>query len=445
MKRVNANNASVDNLWNRLYGVTAFFVGLADDLTPYEYENAILEVFGETFVASELTDENRLLNLKATLANMRLPEIYGGTEQAVILPPFTPEKLDNVLQASQGMRFMGQRYIPDSYMFQNLVAPVVGNFTGGGTPFTLVMTDWGGRRYFPRGLDVMAVLGSDRALEILEIEGDAAYENYHEQLENLRAKFRGFDENNWNRNLHWSWLYTLKALLEQPSEGYPTFMRTQAWQDKELNTALASWVELRHDAILYAKQSYTPVEVGVPPSPKPPGYVEPMPEFYARILALTKMTKRGLTELGVLNQTSRGRLQQLENLLTRLLDISKRELEGVELTEDDYEFIRNFGEQLAPTVEGVESEGKETTLVADVHTDSNSKQVLEEGVGYVNLIVVACKVPDGTIVVGAGPTLSYYEFKHPMADRLTDEAWVEMLQTDPPERPAWTGSFFVQS
>jgi len=444
MNRVNADNVSVENLWNRVYGVTAFFVGLADDLTPYEYENAILEVFGTTFDPSKLTEENNLLGLKATLASMRLPEIYGGTGEIYIAPPITPEKLNEVLTETQGMRFMGQRYVPDSYMFQNLVFPKVVDFTGEGTPFTLVTTGTGRlTRGFPRGLDVMTVLGSDRALEILDNEGDTAYENYAEQLENLRAKFMSLDENDWNRNLYWSWLYTLKGLLEEPGEGYPTFMRTQAWLDKQLNTTLASWAELRHDTILYAKQSYTPGEYVLPP--RPPGYVEPVPEFYARVLALTKMTEEGLTGLGVLNQTSRERLQHLENILSRLIDISQRELENVELTEEDYSFIRDFGEQIAPTVEGMESGGKETTIVADVHTDINTEEVLEEGGGYVNLIVVAYRVPDGRIVLGAGPTLSYYEFKYPMSDRLTDESWVELLNSNPPARPSWVGSFFVES
>ena len=49
-----------------------------------------------------------------------------------------------------------------------------------------------------------------------------------------------------------------------------------------------------------------------------------------------------------------------------------------------------------------------------MHTDCNTGKVLEDGVGYGNLILVAYKVPDGRIIVGAGPVFSYYEFKHPM-------------------------------
>ena len=39
--------------------------------------------------------------------------------------------------------------------------------------------------------------------------------------------------------------------------GLPAVMQTEAWARRVLNTQLASWAELRHDTLLYAKQSYT--------------------------------------------------------------------------------------------------------------------------------------------------------------------------------------------
>jgi hypothetical protein len=45
---------------------------------------------------------------------------------------------------------------------------------------------------------------------------------------------------------------------------------------------------------------------------------------------------------------------------------------------------------------GVGNTGLKTTLVADVHTDGNEKKVLEEGVGKMDMIVVACPQPDGS-------------------------------------------------
>ncbi|MCD6288255.1 MAG: DUF3160 domain-containing protein, partial [Candidatus Hydrogenedentes bacterium] len=73
-----------------------------------------------------------------------------------------------------------------------------------------------------------------------------------------------------------------------------------------------------------------------------------------------------------------------------------------------------------------------------VHTSGNDSTVVEEGVGYLDLILVACPAPDGTVYLAVGPTLSYYEFKQPMSDRLTDETWHTILDsTERPDRPAW--------
>ena len=459
---VDVNNRTAQEIWDRIYTVTAFFVGTADDLTPYEYRDAlknlsfkkkalpkkdcssstIKSIFDAEFNASELSNESRLLELKVELARLRSPEIYGGSGVCVVYPPITEERLYECLNETKGMRFMGQRFVPDSYMFQQLVSPAVGVYIGNGTPFTMCYTDAGPARCFPRGLDIMAVLGSERAGDILIEEGDTEYAgvnmSYAKQLSDLKSQFLGFNITEWNRNLYWGWLYTLKPLLKEFGDGYPTFMQTKAWQEKELQTTLASWTELRHDTILYAKQSYTPVLGSMPQPPKPVvGYVEPVPEFYARLLALTNMTEKGLADLDVLNEDEKWRLQSLESILERLIDISKAELENEELTDGDYEFIRNFGANLDSVVSGVNDEGKETTIVADVHTDDNTGLVLEEGVGYVDLILVAYIVPDSRIIVGAGPVFSYYEFKHPMDDRLTDEKWKEMLEMEPPKKPEW--------
>jgi hypothetical protein len=443
-------NTPLEDLWTRMYSVTSFFVGTADDLTPYEYLGCIRTVFGASFNATELGNDTKLLDLKAQLVQLRSPQIYGGTGEAVIMKnigePITVEDLNKVLEKTKGMRFMGQRFIPDSYIFQQLVAPTTGYYTGNDTPFTMKMTDLGPMRCFPRGLDVMAVLGSERALQILTNEGDTSYQNYTHQLTTLQQTFSSLNTTEWNRNLYFSWVYTLKSLIQPYDTRYPTFMGSPAWQDKELQTALSSWTELRHDTILYAKQSYTPImATSIPVHQEKPavGYVEPVPEFYNRILALTTMTTTGLTALHVLNQTETTRLNSLTVILRRLLNISQSELEGKELSTEDYTFIRDFGDQLTSVVTGVNARGKNTTMVADVHTDTNNpQQVLEEGVGAVDLLIVAYKVPDGRIIAGAGPVFSYYEFKQPMENRLTDEQWNQMLQNGTePDRPAWTSSF----
>jgi len=435
IENVQVSQRSGREVWDRMYAVTAFYVGLADDLTPYEYLGAVDKVFGTNFEPTVLEDEDNFFALKVELALLRSPKIYGGTGDIWVVPPVTPETLDEVLDKTKGMRFMGQRFIPDSYMFQHLVSPEVSYYIGEADPKPFTYGAPGDRCY-PRGMDVMAILGSDLARTILIEEGDTEYIDYWLRFNELKVEFNAFGLSDWNRNLYWGWLYSLRALIEDFGEGYPNFMRTQAWQKKNLNAALASWTELRHDTILYAKQSYTPPRGGPPPAVT--GYVEPVPEFYGRLLALTQMTRQGLSDLNALSIQATERLVNLETILNRLIEIANKELTNQTLSEDDYQYIRGFAKKLEGAVVGVEEKGLKTTLIADVHTYSFEGLVVEEAVGNVDLIIVACPAPDGSIFLAAGPVLSYYEFKHPMSDRLTDEAWQELLDSpEKPERPKW--------
>ncbi|MBN1362312.1 MAG: DUF3160 domain-containing protein [Sedimentisphaerales bacterium] len=422
-------------VWDRLYAVTAFYVGLADDLTPYDYLWALDQVFDGAFAWEDLADDENYLTLKRELALLPQPKIYGGTGNIILPPHAPPEALDEVLSKTAGLRLMGQRFIPDSYMFQHLVWPQVGGYLGdpANPPFTMSMDPVRG---YPRGLDVMALLGSEQARTILIKEGDTDYVDYRQRFTELEEQFATLTETDWNANLYWSWLYTLRALLEAPPEGYPNFTRTQAWQRHQLRSALASWTELRHDTILYAKQSYTPGRGGG--TPAPPAYVEPAAEFWGRLLALARMTARGLENLGVLSEEARQRLVETEELIERLLTITEQQLRNEPLSASDEAFIANLTWRLDRIVAGVSDTGVRTTLVADVHTETGDGMVLEEAVGKVDLIVVACPAADGSIFLAVGPVLSYYEFKQPMSDRLTDETWRDLLDSPArPDKPAW--------
>jgi hypothetical protein len=440
-------NSQVDQrtgreIWDRMYIVTAFYVGLADDLTPYEYIAVIKQLFCGGLDLTYLSDADTLFELKANLSLLRSPAINGGTGNIWLMPPYSAGQLDELLNKTKGMRFMGQRFIPDSYMFQQLVFPTVTYYTGDGDPipFTLAQTGDGSvSRGYPRGMDVMSILGSARADAILLEEGDTEYVNYSSQYSMLRDTFNAFDVNDWNRNLYWGWLYALRSLVDGFGDGYPNFMREQGWEKKELNAALASWTELRHNTILYAKQSYTPPgKGGVPPPPSATGYVEPVPEFYRRLLALTNMTQQGLNDLNALSPQADTRLTNMKNILSQLAQIADKELTNQELSVDDYNYIGNFAKTLEQAITGVSTTGIKTLLVADVHTHSFEEKVVEEGVGYVDLIIVACQLPNGSIILATGPVMSYYEFKWPMNDRLTDEAWKNLLDSaSKPARPLW--------
>ncbi len=427
--------------WRRIYLVTAFFAGFADDLTPYQYAEQIQKVCGAACTWAKLAEPETFVALRDALAALPKPKIYSGAGRVVLLPPFSPEQLDETLADTQGLRLMSQRYTPDSYMFQQLIFPAVGPFTGEGEPFTMVMTPGGPQRNFARGLDVMAVLGSDRALQHLEAGGDTAYGNYDTQMAALRSQFSALPVQDWGRDLYTGWVYVLQALVQPRPEGYPNFMRTPAWEDRQLQAALASWAQLRHDTILYAKQPYPMVAMSAPPPPAQPksvGFVEPLPEFYGRLLALTNAMRDGLRDLEIMPPGTLNRLQSLASLLQSLVDISVAELSGRPLNEGQEQVIRSFHAYLNEGLHDVDPEGLKTTLVADVLTDPVGMLALEEGSGKVRQMVVAYSDAEGNVFLGRGATLSYYEFKQPIANRLTDEAWRELLAgPDAPPPPVW--------
>lgn len=440
------HNQELKEKWERIYSITAFHLGLSDDLGLYEYLEGMNAVFGGGFEPNDLTEET-IMEIKAKLAEYISPKIFGGTGTCELPPPFRQEEADECLDRTDGFRLMGERFSPDSYLFSCLVGPHTGVYTGGrdwNDVFTCVRSSDGGLiRGYPQGLDLMALLGSTRAQGIMAELDENDYAGYAGQFKMLEDELSEFSAADWNKTLSWSWLFSLKPLLKEFGSGYPPFMQTGAWQDKELSTVLASWAELRHDTIPYAKQGDTMIEEPQVQEQPVLGYVEPVPEFYNRLLSLTRMITQGLDEIAALDDASKDRLLCLENILVRLITLAEKELRNEELTQADYEFIEDFDTSLNSIIDDVDEKSKRTTLITDVYTNDMTGDVLEEGCGFVRLMIAAYKVPDGRILIGAGPVMSYYEFTQPMNNRLTDSGWRNKLYFNPVEAPEWTSSFGV--
>ena len=126
----------------------------------------------------------------------------------------------------------------------------------------------------PKGLDWMAVMGLPGAERILidELKETQRWTGFPKALTTARKKAA---TTQWEACVANQWMYTLQSLGDT-AQSLPYFMQSPQWQKKNLNTALASWAELKHDAILYAKQPML-AECG-DGGPEPPvvkGYVEP--------------------------------------------------------------------------------------------------------------------------------------------------------------------------
>ncbi len=434
-------------VWSDLYDPTAFLVGRSDDLTALDYLPVIDAVYGENPATATLADDAKLDAFIAAAAALPPPRILGLVISIA----------DDEVEETKGLRFMGQRFVPDAYIFRQLIYRNVSTASD--------------RRGSPKGLDVFAAMGSERAYELLDTMGDTHYLSYTLQMEKMRAWTGGLTTNDWTETVYNAWLYTFYPLLEVPGAGYPTFMQSTAWRDKQLHTALGSWAELKHDTILYAKQTYSELGAGWMPTPPDPlparGYVEPVPEFYARMAALAAMTREGLASRSLLGEQDADSLARIEELSLALKQMAEKQLQGIPLTEEEYERIRYYGGELEHLVmasadTGGESgdiifmeEDPQAAIIADVATDPDpdgdgipNPSALEVGVGRVSEIhvVVPLVEDDGSLrlQVAKGGIFSYYEFIWPADDRLTDEKWQTMLDAgEAPAQPAWIESFYT--
>ena len=406
------------DLWKQIYEPTIFFVGKTDDPNVYDYKAIADQIYGPDF----------LILSPDSLANQSLLDAFM-TEAQKLPEPKIPNWIKGTYIQYKGFRLMGQRFTPDSYMFAHLIDPYVNS------------------RFMPKGLDIMAILGSKQAFTLLDsLYQETAYQNYTEQISGFNTEYKNKPAAEWAQNLYWNWLYCLMPLLYEKGSGYPYFMQTVAWANKELLTVLASWAELRHDTILYAKQSNTPDGGTMPGLPR--SYVEPNPHLYSRLASLVNYTRNGLENFGLLNEAFRDKLDLFESLLLFLRDISIKELENTALTDAEYENIFCFGKAMKDLVSEYpdpqnpwQSNTDDMAVVADVHTERNTSTCLEEGVGYPLEIFVI--VNEGGIArITRGAIFSYYELTQPIASRLTDEEWRNMLTgSEAPSLPQWTASF----
>lgn len=433
---INGNPAL--DAWQDLYSPTAFMVGRSDDLTALQYLDVFKTVYGPQPAVTGLVDEPKLAQFIDLAEQLPAPRILGIVIQVD----------ENEAAQTKGLRFMGQRFVPDAYVFRELIYRNVGTDTD--------------PRGLPKGLDLFAAMGSERAGTLLDQMGETHYANYSTQMTKMQAWMSGLGLSDWTETLYNTWLYTFHPLIAVPGDGYPAFMRSTAWLDKQLNTALGSWAELKHDTILYAKQVYAELGGGPPPPPPEPpkGYVEPVPEFYARLAALTAMTSDGLGSRGLLDDVDATSLDTLHTLALSLQTMAEKELRNEPLTEDEYTTLRFYGGQLEdltmaaadsdtsdPNARRFMEQEPQAAVIADVATNpAPPPMALEEGVGRVNPIYVIVPMVDADgaayLQVAKGAVFSYYEFEWPSADRLTDEAWRGMLDDGTaPASPAWTSSF----
>jgi hypothetical protein len=433
--------------YEEIEDVIKFFVGDQDNVTlpnMYYLRDAV-----SITSASNLLDSLTLLEFQDTLANQSFA--YQLIQSQILAGTWSPA--DSIVPASSFLLY-GQRYVDDSYVTAQVVYDRI-------RYNNQVIC-----RLFPSTLDPMFALGNSAAAQLLIPELNEYH--YSTNLAALRYLFDAYSPEYWNSTFYRQWLNAIKTMNPpEDRSGFPPFMTTAAFWQEKLNTQLSSWTELRHDNLLYAKQSYT----GVPVCSYPYSYVEPFPELYEVMIDIGSAGYnyfQGFNidpEIKILMLDYFSSLQSISDTLRM---ISEKELDNTPLTPEEIDFLKNMMFEVQNYFGGTDYDGwypkliysdkayeyeklmGKDYLVADIHTIPSDCAggmmgwVKHVGTGPVDVGVFIAKIPDGEDCAFIGPVLSYHDYTTEDWLRLTDDEWASTyLQSA--TRPDWVNIYLADT
>ena len=422
------DNKSVRDKYEKFDRLITYLMGKPDNLS---IQQVIAEVEKAGLPMEELLKNKQAMSkLKKNLENI-------GNEQTRIRPKFEKTSHNKIC-------IMPQRYQPDAEVLQEMV-----DYDNSPT-----------LRATPKGLDFMAAMGVTAAEKILMEEKT----DWKDLGKNLKLMKKRMGEIDWNENIATQWMQTLKIMNDKDKGGkLPYFMQNPEWSKKDLNAALASWAELKHDAILYAKQPMgAECGGGGPPEPVVKGYVEPNVAFWKKAIELLDNTEKLLKSQNLLTEKISDATERMREEAKFLLQLSEKELAGEEASEEEHDQLKYIGatfenisldllrepKQILSGWTDVQGVDRKVAIVADVYTanaDNNpNKSILFEAVGDADEIYVVVEI-GGYLYLTRGAVLSYREFIQPIDQpRKTDEEWQKELESNPRKGvPEWMKRIIV--
>lgn len=417
--------------WNDIDSTIRLFVGDSDYMTVPQVAKLVAEL-GGIGAAGATADED--------VAKAIVKGGYGA--QKISSHFMVNAGKVSTLPLNRSFLIFGQRYIVDSEVFSNVVYDRLP-----------------GRRMMPSALDVgFSVL---RNASALPLNSDLkTFDALPGALHKMRVLTDSHGADFWSANLYNLWLAALRELSPvTPPTGLPTIASTDAWNRRLLNAQLGSWAQLRHDTLLYAKQSYT----GVPLCEFPDAYVEPYPEFFA---ALGRYASAGVQVSDLIRAWGSEGIatnvqqyfQSLSNAAAMLAQMAVAQREGRPFTPAQMAFINdavNVKRESAGCTSVEVPDGwyadlfyqqkksiEEDLTIADVHTQPADEggaivgKVLHVGTGYPRLSVITANTCQGSRAY-VGLAYAYHERITTNFMRLTDKEWTASVKAAPPASPTW--------
>ena len=419
--------------WQRIDKATEVFVGPRDSMS-FPGLGRALGALGYPEVPLSSRSDNEIL--------------------AALVPEASQKILGSMILAAEhplAFLLLGQRFVADSLVFSE-------------TTYARIPDE----RLMPSPLDVAAAIFHNPAAEPL-LAPELDLYRYRDALHGVAKRTAAMGPSVWEGNIYHGWLRALSKLSPDPvrDKGLPPVFRSEPWQRRMLSSQLASWAELRHDTVLYAKQSFTTM-LGCD---YPDGYVDPYPEFFAEIDHMAQSTADfvGGLDFGK-NTPLKGRIARYFGLLGevsgRLGKMASLERANQPLGSDDVDYLKGaVAFQVVDQVCTVsyEPEGwhaslyyerddilKREPVVCDVHTQPTDAtgnmvgRVLHVGTGHPRQITIVIETDTGKRTY-RGFVGTYHETITENFQRMNDEEWRKKLVTSPPPNPAWLTDLVANS
>lgn len=437
------NNSGSLPLWQEMDGIIRFLVGESDNITVDHLQLLANEI--SLADASELLDSSRLQALQSALAEKSYA-LQRINSQILISDPNNPEQI----APPSAFLLLGQRFVIDSYVMGNVVYD------------RILYQDRKVLRMLPSSLDVLFALGNDAASILLQDELQRY--PYASNLSALRYLVDSYEDEFWKSALYNVWLQAIRSL--NPAGDltvFPAFMQTGAFWQQKMNTQLASWAQLRHDNLLYAKQSYTSGTTCLFPY----SFVEPFPEFYRTLQSYAEQAEAKFNAVAFGEEWLKASITRYFSHMAGVMDtlavIAGKQLHHEEPDSAEIRFLRRMmystpicGEQLDGWYaylyyRGAEQSIEKDLVVADVHTQPTDEsgaligKVMHAGTGPLDLGVFIAENYEGKATAFIGPVMSYYEHVTMNFQRLTDDEWQQLYQQPPSFRPAWVNVYLADA
>ncbi len=424
-------------------GIIRFLVGESDNVTLANLQ-LLAEEIGMS-AASELLDPARLQAWQAALANKAFA-LQRINSQILLSDPMSPEQI----QPPSAFLLLGQRFVIDSYVMANVVYDRI-LFEGRKVT-----------RNLPSSLDVLFALGNDASAVLLKDELEKY--PYASNLAALRYLVDSYEEDFWNSALYNVWLQSIRTLNPpQALAPLPSFMQTGAYWQQKMNTQLSAWAQLRHDNLLYAKQSYT----GGYTCLFPHSFVEPFPVFYRTLQNFAAAAQAQFGALAFADESTKAGIlkyfAKMAGVMDTLATVADKQLRRAALDSSEAAFLQGMlYDSGVCAVEyngwfpklfyrGAEQCNEKDLVIADVHTQPTDESgnlvghVMHAGTGPLDLAIIIAEVENGKQRAYIGPVMSYYEHVTVNFKRLTDEEWQELYAQPSSVRPAWVNVYLADA